>query len=79
MKKPKEFITSNGFLLEEGKEYLWSGVSDNLYTCLEWIDVPIKIRKVFKDKVEIYDVCDNKVFTIDNNYIKQDQIKFKAK
>jgi hypothetical protein len=71
------WLTSDGFVLEEGKVYKWSGVSEGLYTIYRWRDEKFRVVKVKKNGVTIYDMEDNKMMDIDDKYIIDNSIVLK--
>ncbi len=62
MKNKKRYVASDGFILEEGKIYRWSGTTENLYNSYSWIYSKCKVVKVSDDSATIYDYGDNKEY-----------------
>ena len=66
-----------GFMLEEGKVYKWSGVSEGLYTIYRWRDEKFRVEKVKKKGVIIYDMEDNKMMEISDKYLMDNDVMLK--
>jgi len=67
----------SGFVLEEGKVYKWSGVSEGLYTIYRWTDQKFRVVKVKKKGVKIYDMVDNKMMHISDKYLGDNCVTLK--
>lgn len=49
----KNTLTHRGFVIEEGKEYFWSGSQEGLYSDTSWDRLRCKITKIEDGKVFI--------------------------
>ncbi len=74
---PRKWVAANGFILEEGKTYRWSGRSEGLYTVYSWKNEKFKVVRVMKDGVRIEDLADNVMRDINNEYIEANDVTFK--
>jgi len=78
-KKKRTFENHDGFILKEGKKYLWSGISDGLYSCMTWTKGGCKIQKIKGDKIHVFDKHDNKIYKYRLEHLKNMSIVFYKK